>query len=286
MPKVNLTTPVGRLVMGSMYEPQRKDMAGNPLVVKRGPNAGQPLVKYFFAVAFAKAPGEMHWNQTSWGAIIWKFAHDAWGAIADAPAFAYKVVDGDSQIPNVKGVKPASREGYPGHWVVSFSSSFAPNLYNANGSMPLTAEQVIKCGYYIQINCDIDSNNEQTKPGIYINHKMVAFSGFGQEIYQGPDPTAAGFGQSPLPAGASATPIGGMPAAGQMPPPATTGMPQPPPNPAMPQPPPNPAILQMPSPPAPPVHQMTPKAAGVSYAEFIAQGWTDALLQQHGYLVS
>jgi hypothetical protein len=42
-----------------------------------------------------------------------------------------------------------------------------------------------------------------------------------------------------------------------------------------------------PPPPAPvaPVHQMTPAAGGATYESFIAQGWTDALLRQHGMMV-
>jgi len=31
--------------------------------------------------------------------------------------------------------------------------------------------------------------------------------------------------------------------------------------------------------------QMTAKAAGVPYADFIAKGWTDAALRQEGYIV-
>ena len=30
---------------------------------------------------------------------------------------------------------------------------------------------------------------------------------------------------------------------------------------------------------------MTAKAAGASYETFIGQGWTDALLREHGYMV-
>jgi hypothetical protein len=40
-----------------------------------------------------------------------------------------------------------------------------------------------------------------------------------------------------------------------------------------------------PAPPAAPVHQMTPKAAGTTYEQFIAAGWTDELLVQHGMML-
>lgn len=38
-------------------------------------------------------------------------------------------------------------------------------------------------------------------------------------------------------------------------------------------------------PPVVPVHRMTPKAAGATYEQFASQGWTDALLIQHGYML-
>ena len=67
----NFTTPVGRLLMGSLYNPQTTDMEGNPLVIRSGPNAGQPKVQYFFAVGIPKGL-ETHWSQTPWGQLIWK----------------------------------------------------------------------------------------------------------------------------------------------------------------------------------------------------------------------
>jgi len=54
--KVNITSPVGRIVMGSLYDPSTTDAEGKPLVVKTGPNAGQPRVNYFFALAIPKRP--------------------------------------------------------------------------------------------------------------------------------------------------------------------------------------------------------------------------------------
>ena len=61
MARTNFTTPVGRLVMGSLYKAQDKDADGKPLLIKSGPNAGQPKVQYFFALAVPKAPDETHW---------------------------------------------------------------------------------------------------------------------------------------------------------------------------------------------------------------------------------
>jgi len=39
-----------------------------------------------------------------------------------------------------------------------------------------------------------------------------------------------------------------------------------------------------PPPAAPPAHNMTAKAAGASYEQFRAQGWTDDQMKQQGYM--
>ena len=65
--------PIGRMVCGSVYQGNNKDAEGNPLVIKKGPNAGQPRVDYYFAIAIPKG-AETHWNQTPWGQIIYGVA--------------------------------------------------------------------------------------------------------------------------------------------------------------------------------------------------------------------
>ncbi len=307
MARTNFTTPVGRLLMGSLYKPQTTDAEGKPLVNKSGPNIGQAKVVYFFAVGFNKGT-ETHWSQTPWGQVIWKAGHEAFPNVASSPHFAWKVVDGDSQIPNRNGKKPCDREDYPGKWVVSFSSGFAPKIYNKDGSSPLLEPDAVKLGYYVQVNADVDGNGSQQQPGVFVNHAMVALSAYGEEISVGPDPTSAGFGAAALPAGALATPAASFvppaaapaqaPAPAYAPPPGPALQPPPnpapayapPPGPAL-QPPPNPAILQIPPvpvaapPPAPPMHQMTAKAGASTYEQWLAQGWTDDGLRQHGYML-
>lgn len=283
MSRENFTTPVGRLVMGSLYKPQTTDAEGKPLTVKSGPNAGQAKVSYFFAVAIPKNPGEQHFSQTPWGQTIWRVGHTAFPQAAQSPSFAWKVVDGDSAVKNTKGVAPNTREGYPGNWVISFSSGFAPKIYNKDGTQAIVEPDAVKLGYFVQVNADVDGNGSQQKPGVYINHSMVALSAYGPEIAVGRDPSEAGFGAAPLPAGAmAAPPVAFSPA----PPPAA---PAPTPAVAPFQPPPNPAFLAIPPVPAAPVAQagprMTPKSRGATYEQMIAEGWTDALLIQHGHML-
>lgn len=303
------TTPVGRLVWGSLYVPRDKDAEGKPLVIKTGPSAGQPTKKWDFGVAVPKG-AEQHWNQTQWGQLIWQTGHAGFpGGQANAPTFAWKVTDGDSQIPNRKGRKPVDQEGYPRHWILSFSSSYPPRTYNADGSKQYTEQdgQPIKNGHYVQVAGNVDSNGSANQPGVYLNHNMVAHSGYGAEIISGPDATAVGFGQSPLPPGASTVPVGGMVAGVPTGTAQTTGYVGPAGStgavagaPVVPHYPilgagaalasPVPAVAPLPPvavpviPAVPVVPQMTAKAAGATYEQFKAQGWSDDMMRAQGYL--
>jgi hypothetical protein len=317
MAKTNITSPVGRFVMGSLYDPSTTDAEGKPLVIKTGPNAGQPRVNYFFALAIPKNPGETHWAQTSWGQQIWAVGNQAHPNVAQSPAFAWKIEDGDSQIPNKKGRKPCENEGWRGHWILKFSGGFAPKVYQQEGAgyVQVMQKDFCKPGYFVEVAFTVEGNGSTSQPGVYLNHSMVCFRAYGQEIQFGPDVASAGFGQSALPAGASMTPPAGaipLPAASA----AMTGVTGVPSIPSVPiQPPamppaipvtPNPAFLQVPPPagapmvppiaaampsappaaPVAPMRQMTALANGASYEAFIQNGWTDAQLIQQGMMVA
>lgn len=256
--KVFILTPVARLVAGSLYRPGTKDAEGNPLITKTGPNKGQPRVDYFFATAVPKK-GETHWASTPWGAIIYKTGNDAFPqGQAKSHAFAWKIIDGDSQLPNRKGKKPCEKEGYPGHWVLHWSSGFAPKIVNSDGSQQITEPDAVKPGYYVQVHGSVSGNGSMQQPGIFLNHIFVALAGYGPEIATGADASSVGFGEdTQLPPGASATPVqGGF-------------------NPA---PPPHPEFLNV-------GPRMTPKANGATYDQMRAIGWTDAQLREHGMML-
>lgn len=233
--RVNITSPVGRIVMGSLYDPSTTDAEGKPLVVKTGPNAGQPRVNYFFALAIPKG-AEPHWAHTPWGQQIWNVGNQAFPNAAQSPAFAWKIEDGDSQIPNKKGRKPVDNEGWRGHWILKFSGGFAPKVYQQEGAgyVQVTQKDFCKPGYFVEVAFSVEGNGSQSQPGVYLNHSMVCFRAYGQEITFGPDVASAGFGAAPLPVGASMTPPPGaipMPQApaaapaGYAPPPAPGVMP-------------------------------------------------------------
>lgn len=268
---VNFTTPVGRLVAGSLYKPNTTDAEGRPLVTKSGPNQGQPRKDYFFALAIPKGPeAQQHpgnpsaWMATPWGAIIRQVGEAFLPHAAQLPAFAWKVKDGDSQVPNKRGRKPCDQEGWPGHWVLMFSSGFAPKVYTLVGGLPspalLDQADAVNLGDYVQVAGSTGGNGAQSQPGVFLNHNMVCLVGYGERIVVGPDVASAGFGGQPLPAGASATPRGGFtpPVAGPAGVPAVPGAPALPgsapslPAPSQMMPPalpvtPNPAFLQPPA---------------------------------------
>lgn len=306
--KVNITSPVGRIVMGSLYDPSTTDAEGKPLVVKTGPNAGQPRVNYFFALAIPKG-AEPHWAHTPWGQQIWNVGNQAFPNAAQSPAFAWKIEDGDSQIPNKKGRKPCENEGWRGHWILKFSGGFAPKVYQQEGAgyVQVMQKDFCKPGYFVEVAFSVDGNGSQSQPGVYINHSMVCFRAYGPEISFGPDVASAGFGQSALPAGASMTPPAGAipmpqaPAAAPAPLAPAGSVPTPyAPVPGAPYAPvpviPNPQFVQVPPPvaapmapppaPAIPVRQMTAAAQGVTYDAYVAAGWSDAQLVQNGLMLA
>lgn len=290
--RIELTTPVGRLVMGSLYRAQTTDAENKPLTYRAGPNAGQPRVDYFFAVAIPKQ-GEKHWSETEWGKKIWNVGHTGFpNGQAQSPTFAWKVKDGDSTVPNRVGKRPCDQEGFAGHWVLNFNSGFAPSVWNSNGHQRIVEENAVNLGDYVQVFCTVSDNESQQQPGIYLNHSMVALAGYGQRISSGADPKAVGFGQGvTLPAGASATPIGGFT------PPATPAATAPayvPPAPNAAPAPYTPILNPAPAvtPPAPvaapaPVPSerlMTEAAKGIPYEQYVQSGWTDEMLIKNGLM--
>ena len=254
---VKFTTPVGRIVMGSLYKPNTTDAEGKPLVVKSGPNAGQPRTNYFFALAIPKGQ-ERAWHETAWGQLIVGVGYAAFPQAAQSPSFAWKIEDGDSAIPNKNGRKPCENEGWKGNWILKFSGGFAPKVYRQDGGafVQVMEPDFVKPGYFAQVAATVDGNGSTSQPGVYLNHQMVCFSAYGPEIFFGVRPEEAGFGAAPLPAGASMTPpatVIPMPAAASVPSAMPAAIPTPIASTSAPIPvTPNPAFLQVPGAPVAP----------------------------------
>lgn len=268
----NILFPVGRLVGGSVSKGRDTDYYGKPLTNKDG----TPAVDYSFGVAYPKHAG-IDWRQEPWGARMVATANAAFPAGQPAnPSFAWKVQDGDSTVPNKKGNAPCKNEGWPGHWVVFFSSRFAVKTLSANG-VGAVDPATVKPGHYVEVFAEVKGNGSTESPGLFVNHSLVAHSAPGVEIQLGdaPDPAAVGFGRQALPAGATAVPESRLAAAA--PAPAAPVVTQP-----------HTAILQPPAPPSPPAPPagpvMLPKAQGVTYAAYKEAGWSDQQLIENGLM--
>lgn len=211
---VNILTPVGRLVSGDCFQGNDKDAEGRPLVVKSGPNAGQPRISFYMGVAIPKTDPEFAALETTLKQVAQKEFPQFFDAQGNCinPQFAFKITDGDSQLPNSKGRKPCDQEGYKGNWILNFSNGFAPKCYSKGGAEELLDSSSIKKGYYIRVYASVKGNGSNQQPGIYLNHSMVELIGYGEEIISGPSGSDI-FGGKPatLPNGASATPLAGAP---------------------------------------------------------------------------
>ena len=280
---VQFTSPVGRFVQGSAFDPQLKDQQGNPRVIKTGPNAGQPAPQWFMALAFAKT--DPAWP--TFHALLMNEAATAWPSLFPSgaagpcvlPTFASKIIDGDGY--DTTGKSNATKEGFAGHWIVRFTSGYAPKVYPAGRYAPadlITTPALLRTGYFVRIAGSVVSNQNPTKPGLYVNIALVELAGHGTEIVQGPDAAAAFAAPAALPAGASPTPIaaGPLPGGGAAPPPPAATAPPPPPA--------APYAGYRDAAPALNAGPLYTMVAGevTTREQYLASGWTDDLLVQHG----
>lgn len=231
--KIEFLSPVMRMVQGDPFEAQTKDMQGAPLTIKSGPNAGQPTQRYFCAGAIPKNDPAF----PAFYAMMVNAARTGFPTLFDANGnclardFSWKLADGDSmQVSRPGEIPNAKKEGFPGHWVIKFSSSFPPRVFYMNKYDPrdaITDPKVLRRGYYIRVAGTMEANMNPQKPGLYMNLSMVEFCGIGTEIVSGPDAGAIfGGNAAQLPAGAQPLPMNagnGQP----MMPGAMPGLPQP-----------------------------------------------------------
>lgn len=223
--------PLARIVQGDLYNPDDTDIDGKKRVYEAGhAKAGQPKWTYFFAIAIPKTRAA--WWEEPWGAQLLQLGQQAWPQGQwQQPTFAWKIQDGDSTTPNRKGRVNARTEGMPGCWIVNLSSSIAPKVWEvANGGfVALPQKDLVKCGYYVEVNANCSSNERASNPGIYINHEHVVYRGGGpSDVISVSTPVSSlGFGTAALPAGVATQSLAGSsPSAPGTPSmPGTPGMP-------------------------------------------------------------
>ena len=208
---IEILSPIGRLVGGHPMDPRvvTDDKTNQPKMQQDGVT---PRTEAYVGLAVAKA-GETHWNQTEWGQKIHAAAVRDWpNGEHGAATFAWKVTDGDSQVPNKKGKKPCDREGYPGHWIINCSTGIAIKCYHVgryDATQQIQNKNEIKPGDYARVLINCRGNNPSQSPGVYLNPALfeLARAGIAIQLDSGPDAGAA-FGASTgqLPAGAMVDP--------------------------------------------------------------------------------
>jgi hypothetical protein len=184
------TLITGRLVAG---HPLRQQAVTDQITKAPKLDAsGAPRHETFFAVAIPKT--EPDWKLSPWGQQFVAAAVEGWtGGEHLSPTFAWKVIDGDSQIPNKAGKRPCDKEGYPGHWVVSCSTGIPVACFNAGqwGAMEaLQDPNLIKCGDYCRANLIVRANKPSQTAGIYVNPNAFELSRAGELIVSDSAPDA------------------------------------------------------------------------------------------------
>ena len=177
---IEIITPVGRMVQGHPMRLQlQKDKQGNPKKTK----AGEDFYQAYVGLAIPKGT-EQHWSQTEWGAQIYNAGVAAFpNGEHGAPTFAWKITDGDSAIPNKKGIAPNTREGFPGHWVIGASSGFAADCFaDGNYGVKVMREDRFKTGDYVRLCLTVTGNKSADSPGVYVNLQGCELIQAGPEI--------------------------------------------------------------------------------------------------------
>ena len=156
---------------------------------------GLQVTDSYFAVAVPKG-AETHWNQTAWGRDIYNKAVQDWPKGEHGAAdFSWKIIDGDSQVPNKKGKIPAEREGWARHWVVHCSTRFNVKCFHVGKYEPMQQiadEKEIKTGDYCRVLLGVKGNGPITdSPGVYINPDKFELSRAGTPIVSDSGTSAA-----------------------------------------------------------------------------------------------
>lgn len=191
-PKFAVVSPIGRIVEGDPFKPQTHDSNGQLRVYKTGPNVGQPNPQYYIGLAVPKLiNGQPNQDWASFHAFVWQVASAAWPNLFQngqciRQDFAWKIRDGDGF--SKEGKNLSEKPGFAGHWIVSFSSSFAPQVVVETSPgvyAELTNEEAVKRGYYVRIGASVSGNDSTQTPGIYMNLDKIELKGLGEVIATG-----------------------------------------------------------------------------------------------------
>ena len=203
MAQFTFVTPVARLIHGHPMKQNTRtdDVTRQPMIGKDG----QPVKEVYIGIGIPKGQ-EADWKETDWGKQIMMAALDAENGYDSAttrrPDFSFKVVNGDSDIPNKNGIAPNTDPHKRGHWVLNLTTRIPYPCYHVGKYNPLDAIQdanAIKLGDYVRVNIVAKGNKPAKSPGVYLNPNLLELSRPGEAIVRegsGPD-AASVFGGAP-----------------------------------------------------------------------------------------
>jgi hypothetical protein len=221
---IRVLTPVGRLVQG--HPLKLEDVIDDRTKQPKTKPDGTKQQQVYVALAFPKS--DPAFMATVWPLMVQAAQRDWPQGQYSAPAFAWKMVDGDGV--DKQGKPYANREGFAGHIILKISSGYLYQVVGPDGRTTITDVKAIKRGDYLRAYVGIRGNAPSQTPGLYVNPDFVQLCGYGEEIRSGPDVGAvlAQAGGYTLPPGASSMPVAStpMPAmAAPAPAPTMPGMP-------------------------------------------------------------
>lgn len=197
-----IVSPIGRIVEGDPWTAQEKDASGQLRVIKTGPNAGKPNPQFYIGLAVPKlVNGQNNQDFAAFYAFVDQVARTGWpnlfpnGGPCIRQDFAWKIRDGDGFSREGKPLK--DKPGFAGHWVISFASSFAPEVVVETSPgvyAAITDKELVKRGYYVRVGASISSNESTQTPGLYLNLEKLELKGKGEVINTGIS-AAQAFGQ-------------------------------------------------------------------------------------------
>lgn len=227
---VEVLFPEGRIVAGhpmTGFNPT-DSRTKQPKMKKDGMTK---VTQWNFGVAYPK--NGQDWKTTDWGQKIVQAATDPVEGYTNgeinSPHFSWKVIDGDSTIPNKKGNVPCQQEGYPGNWIVFFSTEFqAPKCFHKDKYDPMqqiqNPDEIYK-GDHVRVFATARGNKPSETAGVYINPGMVSLERKGERI----ESANAGPSAASVFGGAAPAPVSTPAPVGVTPPPATDLLVTPPP---------------------------------------------------------
>lgn len=217
----------GRIVSGHPMKDQERYDNNRQKIMKDG----KPVTQRYIGLAIPKN-GTTDWKQTDWGRQFYAEGTNPVNGYKNGEdkhhSFSWKVIDGDSDIPNKNGKKPCEQPGQRGNWIVSIATELPYACYHVGKYDPIQAIQnpdEITCGDNVRVLVDVKSNRKKDgtaaqTPGIYVNPRLLELSSKGEPIIHeqsGPSASAVFGGTAPV-----STPAPAAPApTGVTPPPAT-----------------------------------------------------------------